>query len=249
MWQKQGEWQRGEKWGEQQERGRQGGLVSPIRFNKISYLLGFYVALFCVSVCFAHYIINISGIPFPGGTFAFSLSFLICDVVGEVYGYSVARNFVWVGVTAELAFAGMSELMLIMPHLNLLEHSMAYQTVFAPTLGFVLSGVAGFLIGEFINIYFLAKLKIKLAGRHFIFRSLFSTAIGQATLCVMVIFLAFHGQMSSQELRRMMFAAWAVKMAYSAIFVVPAWLFARYLKRSEGIDVYDKDTNFNPFKL
>ncbi len=224
-------------------------LTHPAQFSKLSFLLAAYVVLLCLTVCFANNINDIAGMTLPGGILVFPASFIICDIVGEVYGYSVARRFIWIGILAELLFAGIAELLIILPHPGFFEHELAYQTVFSPTLRYVLSGIAGFFFGEFLNIYILAKWKIKVSGKYFVVRSICTTAIGQALLSIIVDLLAFYGKMSNGDLGWMMISGWAIKMAYSLLFVLPAWFLVQYLKRHEKIDFLDTDTNFNPFKI
>ncbi len=216
-------------------------------FNKLSLLLAFYIVLLCLTVCFANNFITVFGRTLPGGIYVFPLSFIICDIVSEVYGYSVGRIFIWIGIIAELIFASIAQGLSALPHPATFEHGLAYQTVFDPTLRYVFSGMAGFLFGEFLNIYILTKWKIRAAGKYYIIRSICTTAIGQALLSIIVDCLAFYGKMSNHHLIGMMLSGWAIKMIYTLVFITPAWLLVRYLKKHEKIDVYDIDTNFNPF--
>ena len=219
------------------------------KFHKLSILLAFYIVLLCLTVCFANNFISIQGLTLPGGILVFPITFIICDVVSEVYGYSIAKAFIWIGIIAELIFSSLSLFIIQSPHPEFFQHAEAYNTVFKPTMRYVLSGMAGFLFGEFLNIYVLAKWKIKVKGRYFPFRSVCTTAIGQGFLSIIVDSLAFYGKVTNQQLLTMMLTGWAIKMIYSLCFVMPAWALVHHLKKRENIDVYDTKTNFNPFRF
>ena len=136
--------------------------------KSVLFLLAFYVALLCVTVSFANDFNEFFGLILPGGIYVFPLTFIICDVVSEVYGYKLASLFIWIGIISELIFASLSEIIILIPHPDFFIHGADYTTVFSPTMRYVLAGMAGFFVGEFINIYLLAKWKIKLKGRLFI---------------------------------------------------------------------------------
>jgi hypothetical protein len=183
----------------------------------------------------------------PGGIFVFPLTFCICDIVGEVYGYAYPRLFIWIGVFAEFIF---SIVVIEVSHTAAPVYFLnpeAYYTVFDPTFRYVLSGLAGLLAGEFLNIYLLAKFKIALRGNFFVIRSLISTALGQFSLTVIVDILNYTGKMPTTDLLAMMVSGFTWKMVFAFLLVFPSWLLVRYLKKSENIDHFDVCTNFNPF--
>ena len=95
---------------------------------------------------------------------------------------------------------------------------------------YVISGLVGLLVGEFVNVYLLAKWKVVLRGRFFIFRSLLSTAIGQACLTAIVDILNYTGKMPTMDLVFMMFSGYSWKIGFAVLLVFPAWLLVKYLK-------------------
>ena len=114
---------------------------------------------------------------------------------------------------------------------------------------YVISGLVGLLIGEFLNVYLLSKWKIILHGKFFIFRSLLSTALGQASLTIIVDILNYTGKMPTMDLIKMMVSGYTWKMFFAIILVFPAWMLVKFLKKAENIDHYDINTNYNPFIL
>ena len=199
------------------------------------------------TVCLASRITQIGSMLVPGGIFVFPMTFCICDIVGEVYGYAYPRLFIWIGVLAEFLFSLILITVSHLPAPEFFNQAEAYQIVFDPTLRYVGSGLMGLLVGELTNVYLLAKWKISLRGKFFIFRSLLSTAFGQAFLTIIVDTLNYFGKLPDHNLGWMMLCGFFWKMCCALIMVFPAWLLVRYLKTVEHVDHYDINTNFNPF--
>lgn len=210
-------------------------------------LLGLYVTFLLSTVCLASRLTQIGTMLQPGGIFVFPFTFSICDIVGEVYGYTYPRMFIWVGVVAEIIFSIIVITVSHLPTPDFFSQAVAYQTVFDPTIRYVGAGLIGLLIGELTNVYFLSKLKIIFKGRFFIFRSLLSTAFGQALLTIIVDILNYFGKVTDHHLGWMMICGYLWKMCWAFIMVFPAWLIVRYLKKVEQVDYYDINTNFSPF--
>lgn len=183
----------------------------------------------------------------PGGIFVFPLTFSICDIVGEVYGYAYPRLFIWIGVLAEFLFSLVVIAVSHLPAPDFFTQASAYEIVFDPTLRYVGSGLVGLLIGELTNVYLLSKWKIFLKGKFFIMRSLLSTALGQALLTIVVDMLNYFGKLTEHHLGWMMVCGYLWKMSCAILMVFPAWLVVKYLKKVEQVDHYDIHTNFNPF--
>ncbi len=211
--------------------------------------LGLYITFLLSTVSLASRLTQVGSMLVPGGIFVFPLTFSICDIVGEVYGYAYPRLFIWIGILAEFIFSMIAISVSHMAAPEFFDQSNAYQIVFDPTLRYVGAGLVGLLIGELANVYLLSKWKIIFKGKYFIFRSLLSTAFGQALLTIIVDVLNYFGTMNDHHLGWMMVSGYLWKMGFAVIMVFPAWLTVRYLKKAENVDYYDINTNFNPFIL
>ncbi len=109
------------------------------------------------TVCMAGRLVQVGNLLLPGGIFVFVFTFTICEIVGEVYGYAYPRLFIWIGIIAELLFSLMVTVISHSPSPENFSQTAAYQAVFDPTLRYVLLGLVGLLVGEFLNVYILAK--------------------------------------------------------------------------------------------
>jgi uncharacterized integral membrane protein (TIGR00697 family) len=209
--------------------------------------LGLYLTFLFATVCVSSVVVKVGPLLLPGGIFSFPLTFCICDIVGEVYGYAYPRLFIWIGVLGEFILSFFVITVSHLPHPQFYTHTLAYKTVFDPTIRYVISALVGLLVGELTNIYLLSKWKIILKGRFYIFRSLVSTALGQALLTIIVDILNFSGTMTDHKIGLIMIGSYLWKMGSAIIMVFPSWLLVKYLKKVEKVDHYDLHTNFNPF--
>ena len=183
-----------------------------------------------------------------GATLIFPITYLLGDIVTEVYGYRVARKFIWLNLICELIFA-----VLIVSVINLKSSAYAsYQNDFNHALGnilrFVISGIIANIVSNFLNVYLISKWKILMKGKHFWLRSVASTAVSELLLNIIAGSLAFTGTMALGHVWNLIASAYLLEIFYAFIFVWPGWVLILYLKKKEHIDVYDYNTNDNPFR-
>ncbi len=211
-------------------------------------MLTLYVVMLCISLSFGNNLNEIAGVLLPGGIYVFPLTFIVCDVICDVYGLEEAKKFVWLGILAQLTYVLFAQLFLLMPTPEEFDNSLSYHTVFDPTFRFLFAALAGFFCGEFLNIYVLHKLRIRFSGRYFMLRSAFTTAIGQALLSIIVDTIAYSSTIDNDALIKMIISTWSLKMLYSLLFVAPAWVLVQYLKKVEPVEAYDGNIDYNPLK-
>lgn len=196
----------------------------------------------------AYKLITLGPTLLPGATLIFPLTYIIGDIVAEVYGYTVAKKIIWVTLICELFFAIAIQLIIRLPSPHFWEHQLAYHAVIDPILRFVLAGILGIVSSSFINIYIISKWKILMKGKHFWLRSLGSSAIGGLVLTVVTILFGFGGNIHWSKLLGMILSVYSMEVLYSLLGIWPASIITGFLKLEEQLDVYDTKTNFNPFK-
>jgi uncharacterized integral membrane protein (TIGR00697 family) len=184
----------------------------------------------------------------PGAPLIFPLTYVIGDIVAEVYGYTIAKKIIWITLVCELFFAIVIKLIIHLPSPIFWQQQPAYNQVVDPILRFVLSGILAVISSSFINIYIISKWKILMKGRHFWLRSLGSSAIGGFILVLVTILFGFSGNIHWSKLIHMIFSVYPVEVVYSLLGVWPASIITGFLKLEEQLDVYDTETNFNPFR-
>lgn len=186
-------------------------------------------------------------IEFGAGVLFFPVSYIIGDVLTEVYGYARARRVVWAGFAAALFIAFMSWVIVSLPPAPRFENQAALETVFGQVPRIVAASVVAFWAGEFANAMVMAKMKVWTRGRHLWSRTIGSTAVGQGVDSLIFYPLAFWGVFDDQLVINIMVTAWVTKVAWEAFLTPVTYRVIGWLKRAEGVDVYDVDTNLTPF--
>jgi len=186
---------------------------------------------------------------FGAGVLFFPVSYIIGDILTEVYGYARARRVIWTGFAALLFMAFMAWVVVQLPPTAGWPGQEAYEFVFGNSWRIVLASMVAFWAGEFANSYVLAKMKIWTAGRHLWMRTIGSTVVGQGLDSLIFYPLAFWGLAGwpVELLWQVVLSQWAIKTAWEALLTPLTYAAVGALKRAEQVDLYDTETDFSPF--
>ena len=127
------------------------------------------------------------------------------------------------------------------------EAQQAYWAILGSTPRILAASFAAYLVGEFLNSWVLARLKVATAGRWLWLRTILSTVVGQGADSSVFISAAFVGVLPADAIGATILSQWATKSAYEALATPLTYLVVNGLKRAEQMDVFDRDTDFNPF--
>lgn len=187
--------------------------------------------------------------PFGAGILFFPISYVIGDVLTEVYGYARARRVIWAGTVAVLFMAFMAWVVVALPPAPSWGNQAAYETIFGQVPRIVFASVCAFWAGEFVNSYILARMKLWTRGRMLWTRTIGSTVAGQGIDSLIFYPLAFLGAegWTTELVIQVLFTQWALKVAWEVLLTPVTYAVVGLLKRREGVDVYDEDTDFTPF--
>jgi hypothetical protein len=188
--------------------------------------------------------------PFGAGILFFPLSYVIGDVLTEVYGYARARRCIWTGTAALLFMAFMAMVVVALPPAPDWGGQSAYEQVFGQVPRIVFASILAFWAGEFANSLVLAKMKVWTRGRHLWTRTIGSTVIGQGVDSLIFYPLAFWGATgwSNDLVIKVMVTQWVLKVSWEALLTPVTYAVVGFLKRREGVDVFDERTDFTPFR-
>jgi uncharacterized integral membrane protein (TIGR00697 family) len=186
---------------------------------------------------------------FGAGVLFFPISYVFGDILTEVYGYARARKVVWAGFGA-LAFASfMAWVVVQLPPADGWPNQAAYETIFGATPRIVVASLLGFWVGEFVNSYVLARMKVWTEGRGLWARMIGSTGVGQAVDTLIFYPVAFYGIWPDALLVKVMFANYLLKVGWEIVALPFTYRIVNWLKRVEHEDYYDRKTDFTPFTL
>lgn len=186
---------------------------------------------------------------FGAGILFFPLSYVLGDVLTEVYGYARARRVVWAGFAAVIFMAFMSWVVVAMPAAPGWEGQSAYEAVFGLTPRIVLASIIAFWAGELANAYVMARMKVWSSGKHLWQRTIGSTVVGQGVDSLLFYPIAFLGIWTTGQVITVLITNYLLKVLWEALLTPVTYKVVGALKRAEGVDVYDKDTNFTPFSV
>jgi uncharacterized PurR-regulated membrane protein YhhQ (DUF165 family) len=238
-------------------------------FRYFDYVMAAFVAILLLSnLIGAAKLATVWGFTFGAGILFFPVSYVLGDVLTEVYGYANARRCVWAGFFAMVFMAFMSFVVVAMPpspgwgcaassdpaYAGVLKASNAgaicqstYDSVFGSTWRIVIASITAFWAGEFVNSFVLAKMKILTKGRHLWSRTIGSTVFGQAIDSALFYPIAFLGVWETHDVLLVMVTNWAMKVSWEVILTPVTYGVVGLLKNREGVDVFDTDIEFSPF--
>ncbi len=190
-------------------------------------------------------------LTFGAGIMFFPISFIFGDILTEVYGYAASRRVIWAGFVG-LAFASlMAWVIVTLPPAPEWHDQVAYQSVFGSTGRIALASLVAFVVGEFVNSFVLAKMKILTQGRWLWSRTIGSTIFGEAVDSILFFPLAFYGsgEFPDAMLPKIIVAQFTAKVLVEVAFTPFMYKIVSFLKRAENEDYYDTKTDFSPFIL
>ena len=193
----------------------------------------------------------IGTLTFGAGIMFFPISFIFGDILTEVYGYAASRRVIWAGFIG-LAFASlMAWVIVTLPPAPEWHDQTAYQSVFGSTGRIALASLVSFVVGEFVNSFVLAKMKILTQGRWLWSRTIGSTIFGEAVDSILFFPLAFYGsgEFPDAMLPKIIVAQFTAKVLVEVAFTPFMYKIVAFLKRAENEDYYDTKTDFSPFTL
>lgn len=186
---------------------------------------------------------------FGAGVLFFPVSYIIGDILTEVYGYARARRVIWTGFAALAFMAFMAWAVVALPPAAGWSGQAAYEQVFGNTWRIVAASMVAFWAGEFANSYVLARMKTWTGGRYLWSRTIGSTVVGQGLDSLIFYPLAFYGIAGwpPELLWQVVLSQWAIKTAWEALLTPVTYAVVGWLKRREGVEIFDTATDFSPF--
>lgn len=209
----------------------------------------FFVTSLLTANIIAVKLTQIAGLVLPAAIIIFPVSYIAGDVLTEVYGYSRARQVIWLGFACNLIAVGAVWCGQLLPPAPFWEGQEAYEKILGYTPRLLAASFAAYLVGEFANSAVLAKMKIATKGKWLWARTIGSTLVGQGVDSLVFITLAFGGTMPLSGLAAIIVTQWLGKSLYEAAATPLTYVVVNSLKRAEGLDVYDHDTCFNPLAV
>lgn len=235
---------------------------APITFKYYEFVMAAFVAILLLSNIIGAAKLTFIDVPFwpegwwpaPDGVFIygagilfFPLGYVIGDILTEIYGFARARRVIWTGFAAMIFMAFMSYVVVSLPAADSWNGQEAYEQVFGSTWRIVLASIVAFWAGEFVNSYVMAKMKVWTKGKALWTRTIGSTLVGQGVDSLIFYPIAFLGIWDTQDVMTVIVTNWLLKVLWEALLTPVTYLVVGKLKKAEGVDLFDMDTDFSPF--
>ena len=224
------------------------------REQRSMFSMTFMIMAVLFSVCliasnlYASKIFSVMGITLPGAVIIFPISYILNDCLCEVYGYRKARLVIWIGFAMNLFIVLMSQLVVALPAASFWTGNEAFHLVFGATPKALVASMLGFLAGSTLNAWVMSKMKVASNGRRFSLRAVLSSSVGESADSLIFIPIMFWS-IGLKAMLLMMLAQVVTKVVYEIVILPVTNVVVKWVKRREGIDTYDREISYNPFKI
>jgi uncharacterized integral membrane protein (TIGR00697 family) len=220
-----------------------------MRYKYFDIILGLFVGVLLISNVASTKIVQIGPFSFDGGTILFPLAYIFGDILTEVYGYRMSRRVIWTGFASALIMSIVFIIVGKLPSAPDWNNQAAYDQILGLTPRLVVASLLAYLAGEFSNSYTLARMKVSTNGRWLWLRTIGSTLIGEGVDTMIFVLVAFWGILPRDLLIAVIVSNYVFKVGVEVLATPLTYSAVRFLKRSEGVDAFDRGINFNPFSL
>jgi len=217
-------------------------------FRYYDLLVHIFVVLLLISNLVGQKITAIGPFRVSGAQLLFPITYIFGDVFTEVYGYGASRRAIWIGFFASALLALMGLFTVWLPPAPDWHGQAAFQTVFDFVPRMVAASLIAYWCGEFTNSFVLAKMKLWTGGKYLWTRTVGSTVAGQAVDTTVVMILAFGGSLTPSLIANLILSGYLFKVGYEVLATPLTYAIVNFLKKHEGVDTFDRSTNFNPFR-
>lgn len=221
-------------------------MIQPERYRYLDFLILSFVVILLISNLIAAKIIPVGSFRVSAAQLLFPITYIFGDIFTEVYGYSASRRAIWRGFFASILMAAMGLIAIWLPPAPEWNNQAAFETVFGVVPRIVAGSLLAFWFGEFANSYTMAKLKLITKGRYLWTRTVSSTVVGQGIDTIIVVSFIFYDKPMATILN-LMVSGYLFKVVYEIVATPLTYLVVNFLKRQEGIDTFDRATDFSPF--
>lgn len=222
-------------------------MISTMKsFKYYDIILAIFAASLLISNLAATKLIQVGPLILDAGAVLFPLVYILGDVLTEVYGFKYAKRAIWTGFGVML----LAVLALTVARYLPAAPDYADQAAFEAVLGFfpriVAASLVAYLVGSLVNSYALAKLKVMTGGKKLWFRLIGSTVVGGLLDTLVFALIAFGGVLSAPDMVLFVVVGWVFKTFVEIIFMPLTYRAISIIKKREGVDMFDKKTDFNP---
>lgn len=217
--------------------------------NLFMFISILFVTCLLIANTVAFKLILLGPIAITSGVLLFPVTYIINDLIAEVYGYQKAKKVIWFGFGMNLLMVLYYRLAIALPYPVFFEGQSAFATVLGGTWRALAASLSAYLVGSFVNAFVMSKMKVKTNGRGLMGRAVISTLFGEFLDSIVFVGILFGGLYNFTTIITMILTQTAIKTLYEIIiFPVTKRVIAK-VKKVEGEDAFDTNVNYNPFSI
>jgi uncharacterized integral membrane protein (TIGR00697 family) len=235
-----------------------------MRYKFFDFIMALFVAVLLISnlassAKIVDWGVSVFNVPlaFDAGTLLFPVSYIFGDVITEVYGYRSGRRVIWIGFGCALLMSLVLWVVARLPGEANWQRNVGqadYDAVLSGVShgGIVIASLVAYWAGEFSNSFVLAKMKVLTRGRWLWTRTIGSTLVGEGidtVLFVSIATLLLVPGFVPQIWLTLVLTNYLFKCGIEAIMTPVTYFVVNRLKQLEQVDVFDDQTDFNPFLI
>jgi len=183
-----------------------------------------------------------------GGVIIFPVSYILNDCIVEVWGYRKARLVIWTGFAMNFFVVLMAQIVRLLPAAPFWDGGPHFDYVFAMAPRITFASLLAFITGSTVNAYVMSKMKVASSGKRFSVRAIVSSIAGESVDSLIFFPIAFRG-IGMKEMLSLMAAQIVLKTLYEVVILPVTNIIVKMVKRHEGVDTFDKNISYNPFKI
>lgn len=207
-------------------------------------LAGLFVMTLIVSNIASIKVVAIGPLVFDAGTILFPFSYIVGDIVTEVYGYRKMRSLLYVGVVSLILTMTTFWVVQILPASPDWPNQVAYESILGVVWRIVLASVTALFLGEIMNAYVMARMKVRSKGKNLWVRMISSSVVGSAIDTVVFSTVAFLGTMPFDALAQLMITVFLIKITTEVVVSPLTIKIINIVKRREKIDTYEQPATY-----
>jgi hypothetical protein len=218
-------------------------------YRYLDLITALFVAVLLISNVASAKILVLGPFTFDGGTLIFPLSYIFGDILTEVYGYRRSRRVIWIGFGCAILMVAVFAVVGALPPAEGWDYQPAYDALLGFVPRIVLGSLLAYWAGEFSNSVILARMKVATNGRWLWTRTIGSTLVGEGIDTLIFALVAYLGVLSNDLIVILIVSNYVFKVGVEVLATPATYAIVAALKRAENEDVYDRQTDFNPFAL
>jgi len=218
----------------------------PKQYKYLGLITALYITVLIVSNTTAGKFVQLGSLIFSAPILFFPVTYIIADILTEVYGYAKARSVLWMVIISSLIMAVLYAVVVYLPPAAGFDANAAFTRVLGQVPRIVFASLVAVFVGGILNDYILAKMKVWTKGKHLWARTIGSTIVGEGADTLLFFLIGFYGVIPTGILISAMVTGWLLKVAIEVIMTPVTYKVVKKLKEVEGEDYYDTNTNFNP---